>query len=158
MSAIRWPAGFAPTASPVHVSNTLTVAAPPDVVWAWLVRAARWPAWYANARNVRIDGGGTDLSPGARFRWWTFGVPIASQVTEFVPHERIAWDGTGIGIRVYHAWLLEPTAAGCHVLTEETQHGVAARLGALLMPTRMYRGHRLWLESLDAQARAGAPR
>jgi hypothetical protein len=154
---IRWPAEFAPGRAPVHVSNERTIAAEPPVVWAWLVRAPRWPAWYPNAHRVRIAGGASELSPGAQFRWWTFGVPVASRVREFVPSERIAWDGTGIGIHVYHAWLLEPHAGGCRVLTEETQFGGAARLGALLMPTRMHRGHQLWLESLAREAAGGPP-
>ncbi|MGB5987855.1 MAG: hypothetical protein WBG37_21290 [Desulfobacterales bacterium] len=43
------------------------------------------------------------------------------------------------------------------MLTEETQHGWAARLGNLLAPNRMHKFHQLWLEGLEIQASAGLP-
>ena len=139
-----------------RVSNHVEVAAPPAVVWASLVRAADWPLWYSNSANVRIVDGGSDLSLGARFTWRTFGVSVRSTVREFVAGERIAWDGSGLGLDVYHAWLIEPRPAGCFVLTEEHQNGWAARLQALLMPQRMFRGHQLWLEQLKRRAEASS--
>ena len=157
MSAdIAWPARFAPANSPIHVRNELAIAAAPERVWSWLIRAQNWPRWYANASNVRfLDGAPPDLSAGTRFRWRTFGVGIESTVREWAPPARLAWDAHGIGVEAYHAWLITPTADGCHVLTEETQHGVIARLGALLMPRRMWRYHQIWLESLRERALSG---
>ncbi len=148
MTAIRWPARYAPGTAPVHVKNALAIAAPPAAVWAKLVRATGWPSYYANASKVRIDGGGDDLGPGATFRWRTFGVDLVTRVEEFVPHERIAWLAHGVGVEAYHAWLIEPTPAGCHVVTEETQYGALARLGAVLFPQRMHDWHQRWLEGL----------
>jgi hypothetical protein len=127
-------------------------------VWAWLVRAQRWPEWYVNSANVVFpDGNGPDLSLGARFRWKTFGVGIESKVEEFVECERIAWSARGIGVDAYHAWAIEPEGQCCTVLTEQTQHGWVAGLGSLLMPTRMHRFHQIWLESLEKQALSGPP-
>ena len=155
---VRWPERFRPDRAPVHVRDDLSMAAPPEVVWAHLVRAARWPAWYPNAANVTfLDGGGPDLTAGARFRWSTFGVTIVSTVREFEPCARIAWDGVSVGVDVYHAWLLRPSAQGSHVITEESQYGILSRLGALLMPGRMSRFHRIWLARLADNARAGLP-
>lgn len=154
---INWPERYAPRHTAVHVHNELAMQAPPDRVWAWLVRAALWPRWYPNSKDVRIEGGGPDLAPGARFRWRTFGLAVASTVAEFVPNERIAWDGKGIGLDVYHGWLIEPRPDGCRVLTEENQNGAAARLQSLLMPDRMRRGHDLWLARLHDRARSGPP-
>ena len=71
--------------------------------------------------------------------------------------ERIAWDARGLGVLAYHAWLIWPTAEGCHVLTEESQHGWAARLGNLVRPTRMSHYHQLWLERLRNCAAGGFP-
>ena len=117
-----------------------------------------WPTWYVNAAHVRIlQGSGPDLALGTKFRWKTFDVTITSTVLEFVPYERIAWDAHALGIEVYHAWVLQPTQQGCHVLTEETQHGWLARLGKLIMPNRMHKYHQIWLESLARQSRAGLP-
>jgi len=157
-AAIRWPAAFEPSRSPVHVRNEIEIAASAGRVWAWLVRAERWPEWYANSRDVRfLAGRPPDLAPGTRFRWRTFGVRISSRVLEFEPPHRLAWDARGIGVLAYHAWLVQESPGGCRVLTEETQRGWLARLGARLMPARMWRGHQLWLESLRERAPAGAP-
>jgi hypothetical protein len=86
-----------------------------------------------------------------------FGTTIVSRVEEFLPRERIAWNAVGMGVDAYHAWLIEKTEEGCRVLTEETQNGWLARLGNLLMPSRMGRYHQMWLERLEQQARRGLP-
>lgn len=148
MNAIRWPATYAPAVMPTHVRNGLALAASPAAIWAKLIAATGWPALYANASNVFIDGGG-DLRPGVTFRWRTFGVDLVSTVEEFVPGERVAWLARGTSVVAYHAWLIEPTPAGCHVVTEETQRGILARLGKLFMPDRMHVQHQLWLEGLS---------
>lgn len=157
--SIRWPARFDPARAPVHVRNRIDIdGTSPATVWAWLVRAPLWPTYYPNSANVVLENGATHLSPGARFRWRTFGVPLRSVVEEFVPCERIAWRAQTFGVDAYHAWLIRPLPdGGSRVLTEESQYGWLARLGNLFMPRRMYRGHQLWLERLAAQARRGPP-
>jgi uncharacterized protein YndB with AHSA1/START domain len=154
---IVWPARYAPERVAAHVSNEITVAAPAEIVWAWLIRAVDWPAWYPNSAGVRIAGGDRDLGPGAEFTWRTFGVKVACTVQEFEPYSRIAWHGVGVLIDIYHAWLIEPREGGCHVLTEEGQNGLGARAQALFMPERMFNGHALWLDRLRARAEAGPP-
>ncbi len=104
-----------------------------------------------------IAGGARDLSAGARFKWRTFGVGVSSTVREFEPHSRIAWDGKGLFLDVYHAWLIEPRGGGSWVLTEENQNGLASRIQAAIMPRRMFEGHQLWLENLKARTESGAP-
>ncbi len=151
-SEIRWPAEFDPSRAPVHVRNDIVTTAAPDVVWSWLVRAATWPTWYPNCPNVRIEDGGQDLAKGSTFRWWTFGVPLVSQVEEFEPPARMAWNARGLGLWVYHAWLIEPVAAGSHIITEETQQGWVPRLAHKVMPNRMHDGHQMWLGSLRRRA------
>jgi len=149
---IHWPDRYAPERVAVRVRNEIAIEAAPERVWAWLIRAADWPAWYPNSRDVRIEGGASDLSAGARFTWRTFGVAVRSTVREFEPHQRIAWDGAGTMLDIYHAWLIEPRGAGCWVLTEEHQNGLAARAQALFMPSRMREGHDVWLAALKAKA------
>jgi len=151
-AAIRWPDRFAPENAPVHVVNALTVAASPEAVWRVLIRAADWPFFYANTSRVTVEDDRPDLFPGARFTWRTFGVNLQTQVTEFEPFERIAWLATAPLIEAYHAWLILPAAGGCHVITEETQHGLAARAGRLIFPGRMERWHQRWLEGLAERA------
>ena len=154
---IRWPEEFHPSRTPVHVRNELAMAAPVTAVWACLVGARAWPSWYPNARDVVIDGAGTELTSKATFKWRTFGIRLVSHVEEFVPQERLAWNARGLAVWVYHAWLIHPTPSGCTVVTEETQHGFAARLGALLMPRRMHHWHQVWLEQLEKRALLGPP-
>lgn len=156
--SIRWPADFAPARCPIHVRNELAVPVPIDRVWAWLIRAALWPSWYKNSKNICfLNGPPPDLAPGTRFRWWTFDVTIVSTVREFVPGERISWDGHAFGVHVYHAWLIRPTPDGCHIVTEETQRGFLARLSAIVRPNRMSCLHQHWLERLRDCAASGMP-
>jgi len=55
-------------------------------------------------------------------------------------------------VDAYHAWEITPTAAGAHILTEETQYGWAARLGSIVLPNRMSKFHQIWLERLSERA------
>jgi len=154
---IRWPEKYDPRRTGVHVRNELEIPASRETVWAWLVRAELWPTWYRNSAKVVIEGGGPDLMPGLRFKWTTFGVRLDSKVEEFVPDERLAWSARASGIDAYHAWLIEATPAGCHVLTEETQNGWLARLNNSLRPHNMSRQHQGWLEGLSGKAKEGPP-
>jgi hypothetical protein len=155
---INWPAHYAPKNAPVHVRNSMRIDAPAENIWAWLVRAESWPDWYPNATRVRFGGDrGPDLALDIEFRWRTFGVGIRSCVQEFIPCSRIAWDGHAPGIDVYHAWAIEERGQSCTVVTEETQHGAIARLGAWLMPKRMSDFHQIWLENLAEKASQGKP-
>jgi hypothetical protein len=155
---IEWPHHYQPFNCPIHVRNELGIQATPEVVWTWLIRASLWPEWYSNSANVKfLAGSPPDLALGSRFRWKTFGVTIESTVFEFIPVERVAWDAHAPGVDAYHAWLLRKTSDGCHVLTEETQHGLLARLGNLFMPSRMSRLHQVWLEGLSERAALGSP-
>lgn len=158
VAAIVWPQHYRPDNTAVHVVNERTIAAPAERVWAWLVRAPLWPNWYDNASDLHMVGQPwCDLALGVRFNWQTFGVSITSEVQECVPHTRLAWNAQGFGVDAYHAWLIEPRAGGCRVLTEETQHGTGATLLNKLLPHRMSDGHDLWLKSLGIQALGGWP-
>ena len=79
---IIWPAHYQPSNCPIHVRNEIDITAPPERVWAWLIRAPLWPSWYVNSANVRLLDGISDLALGAVFRWKTFGVSIESVVQE----------------------------------------------------------------------------
>ena len=154
---IARPENYRPDRAVVHVSNEIEVPAPAEVVWAWLVRAKLWPTWYPNSQNVMVEGGGADLGPGSRFRWKTFGVTLSSRVEEFVPPERLAWSARAAGVAAYHVWLIERRPTGCHVLTEESQNGLLARLSNALRPNNMSRYHQVWLEQLLEKAKTGPP-
>jgi uncharacterized protein YndB with AHSA1/START domain len=148
-SSINWPAEFEPESDTVHVHNEIDLDVPPERVWERLIRATLWPCWYSNSKRVRIlKGPRLKLALGTRFHWWTFRIPITSQVLEFVPYERLAWDAKGPFMFAHHAWLITPTSKGCHVVTEERQHGLFARLHSRFWPHDMYDKHQIWLEGL----------
>src|SRR5262249_49852268 len=98
-----------------------------------------------------------DLSLGARFSWWTFGVPVSTVVLELVPARRLAWRGEGLGSMGYHAFDLEPTARGTHLVTEETQRGAAVRVPRPLITRGLLPFHQRWLEGLARAAALGHP-
>ena len=151
--SIHWPPAFAPAVSAVFVSNRIDINASPEKVWYWLTNAPSWSSWYANASHLNIvSPQANSLQVGTVFTWTTFGVHLRSDVLEFLPHERLAWDAKGLGIHAYHAWLIIPTLNGCTVLTEETQHGWLCRLSKALMPGRMYKYHQIWLQGLKKKA------
>jgi hypothetical protein len=147
---IRWMEGFEPSRAAVHVVNRIESRTAPAIAWSRLVQAGNWPAIYANAHDVQVEGCAMTLFAGAHFTWKTFGIALKTRVMEFEPERRIAWLATGTGVQAYHAWLITPTATGCTILTEETQHGLVARAGRLLFPRRMERWHQKWLEALVA--------
>jgi len=156
---IQWPEKYLPANAQVFVHNEITIAAPPETVWTWLIRAESWPEWYSNAHHIHfISTSGPNLRDRSRIRWNTFGVRITSKVLEFQPYERLGWDEHGIGVTGYHAWLLTSLPnGGTHVVSEEAQNGWLAKLGNTLMPRRKESMHQLWLEGLRARAEAGLP-
>jgi len=86
---MKWPAGFEPDNSSVYARNEIAIAAPPERIWRWLIRAAKWPEWYSNSANVKfLRGNPPDLAPDYEFSWKTFGATVTSRVITFEPpHE-----------------------------------------------------------------------
>ncbi|HVU02954.1 MAG TPA: SRPBCC domain-containing protein [Polyangiaceae bacterium] len=154
---VLFPEGQRPHESPVFTRNELAIAAPPERIWAWLVRPGRWPEFYANARNVEIDGGAPDLAFGSRFHWTTFGVRVHTVVQEFVPHHRFAWSGKGLGSSAYHGWVIVPRGGRSLVVTEETQQGIIPSVCRSFLRSGLLKWHQRWLEGLAEQASNGMP-
>jgi Activator of Hsp90 ATPase homolog 1-like protein len=155
---VRWPERYLPNKTKVHVHNELAMpGVQPQVIWAWLIQAELWPTWYNNSENVKVEGGGPDLKLGSKFRWKTFGINLESEVKEFEPYERLAWDAHASGIDACHAWLIEVVPDGCHVITEENQNGWIASLNHMFRPENMQKYHQIWLEQLYAKGKSGPP-
>lgn len=165
-SAIVWPAGYLPATTDNYVSNEIIVAGLSAAdVWPFLDDTSAWPTYYSNASEIRFhDGTGPTLSPGARFRFTTFGFPVEAKVTEYVPPvdgkpARVAWHGWVEGnedsrLDVHHAWLIEDLSGGrVRILTQETQNGKPARELAVTRPNPMLNAHQEWVDGL---ARAAA--
>ncbi|MET7442675.1 SRPBCC domain-containing protein [Streptomyces sp. NPDC004082] len=149
-----WPPAHQPDRSALAVHNDVTTDLSPHDLWPVLLAAANWPTWYANARHVVLPPGQRHLALGTTFTWTTFHLRIESTVRECVPESRLAWDGRALGAAGYHRWALHPTAGGgTHLVTEEVQHGPAARLAAPAMRRALQRRHQIWLEGLVRHTR-----
>ena len=125
---------------------------PIEAVWAALIDAARWPDFYANARNVRVDG---LLREGLTFRWTTLGVPVTTTITVCEPPHRLTWRGDTWYGRGCHTWIFEPTDAGCHLVTEEVQRGLVPTIAGFHLQRQLLHWHQRWLEGLVEAARLG---
>jgi uncharacterized protein YndB with AHSA1/START domain len=148
-ATVRWPDEARPERSPVYGRSEIEIAAPPIVVWEHLVRAEAWPDWFADCSSVRIEAGPQpSLGVGTRFRWTVLRVPVVTTVEECEPPTRLAWSGSGLGARAYHGWILEPTAGGTRVVTEETQRGVGPSLLRFALRPLLLYSQRRWLADL----------
>jgi hypothetical protein len=154
---VIFPAGKRPEESPIFTHNELFIAAPAGRIWAPLIRAARWPDFYAGAKDVQIEGGSEDLALGTTFRWKTLGVRVTTVIEEFVPGLRLGWSGRVMGSTAYHGWVITPTPEGCHVVTEETQQGFVPSVGRFFLRKDLLKLHQQWLEGLARVATTEAP-
>ena len=155
---IDWPDGHRPEESAFHAVNELQIPAETELVWDWICRPDLWPSYYSNARLIKELGGPWPrVALGSRFRWLSFGAFVTSEVVEYEPPERIAWDAKVLGGRGHHAWALRPLAGGTFVRTEETQKGIGIQIVKPLLRPMMVRFHQRWLEGLSKVAAEGPP-
>jgi hypothetical protein len=157
-TVISWPDDHTPERSAFHAVNELQMPAEAEVVWAWISRPNLWSTYYSNAKFIKHLGGPwPKLELGSRFRWWSFGAFVTSEVVEYEPAERIAWDAKVLGGRGYHGWLLRPQDGGTFVRTEETQKGPGIQVAKPALRPMMVRLHQRWLEGLSRVAAGGPP-
>jgi len=154
-TAIVWPSDLDPTVASFHVRNELETDLAPERIWPWLVHARRWPELYADASRVRTPA--AELVLGMRFTWRTLGVGVTTVIEESVPNERLAWRGSGVGAKGYHAWVFERRGTGTCLVTEETQRGLMPSLFRSRLQPRLRDCHKRWLEGLVRAARLGHP-
>lgn len=72
-------------------STSIIINASPEVVWAILTDASRWPEW--NTTIDRIEG---TIAPGEQVTVYTKlnpGRAFPAKVSEFVPAQRMVWSG-----------------------------------------------------------------
>jgi hypothetical protein len=156
-SQVVFPAGKRAEESPIFTRNELFIAAPAERIWALLVRAARWPDFYGNAKDIDIEGGSPDLALGTKFHWTTFGVRVHTVIDEFVPLRRLSWSGHALGSTAFHGWVITPAPGGCVVVTEETQQGFVPSVGRIFLRKGLLKWHQRWLEGLASAATSEAP-
>jgi uncharacterized protein YndB with AHSA1/START domain len=152
---VRWPEAYRPEGATFTISNTVTIAAPPHVVWEELIHAEAWPEWYEGASNVKVEGSRTGrLEEGSTLTWRTMDQDLVTAVVEFAPPYRMGWESRQTTLKAYHAWLLIPTADGTRVVTDESQFGLLAHLQRVFLPNKLRDLHDVWLAGLKSRAEA----
>ena len=67
----------------------------------------------------------------------------------------LVWSAKGpAGTSGSHAWHIEPTAAGCRVVTEESQTGLLLRLVGRGIRGELVASHEDWVQSLKRLSEA----
>ena len=149
---IHWPEGFSPADADLFVHNEIFINAPCERVWDHIIEATKWPDWYPNSQDVRIEGG--ILEENRTFTWKTFGLPLESLINEFAPYSRIGWFGQAPGTAPswYHTWHLSPASNGCLVVTEEVGKGPIAVQLRETDEDAMHKSHDVWLTTLKQRS------
>jgi hypothetical protein len=156
---VFFPRDALPCHAAIHTRHAVSIAAPPEIVWAWLIRAGRWREWFDPCREVRFRGSsGPDLAPGALFRWTLLGVQASCHVEEFRPERALAWSATMNGGRAYYGWLLDRAPrGGTRVVSEQTHRGFRPRLLRWFLGYAHERAHDRWLGGLTRVSMVGLP-
>jgi len=155
---IRWPAEYEPSKAAFYISNQIDIAAPPQVVWDILTDVQAWPDWYEGATNLTVRSPDHRVGPGVVVSWRTMDMNFDSEVKEFEPPFRFAWESRKAVIQGYHAWLIIPTADGSRVVTDESFHGFLGVMQRIFLPNKLRRLHDIFLEELKKQAEAEVER
>src|SRR5277367_5659247 len=53
---IHWPEGFNPPQADLFSHNAALISASCERIWGHIIDATKWPQWYPNSKDVRIDG------------------------------------------------------------------------------------------------------
>jgi uncharacterized membrane protein len=127
----------------VTVRKSITIAAPVDDVFNWLLAWERWPHWMSHVRQVRSHG--ASAAVGERTHWVVDGpagttVEWDAETTRFVPPALIAWQ-TVERSPVPHtgALTLTPTDAGATRLDVELMYTPIGGAGGQALATLLRR-------------------
>ena len=113
--------------------TSITIDAPPDVVWDVFADVERWATWTASIeRIVPLDG--PEIAVGSRFRIKQPRMPdLVWEVTEVEPGTSWTWVQRSPGGTTYAGHRIEPVAdARCRVHQQIDQRGpVGVAVGAV---------------------------
>ena len=114
------------------LQHTVTIAAPPERVWAVVVDVERWPERVPTVDAVeRIDAG--PLRVGSRTRLQQPRLPTAVwTVTGLVDGSSFTWRSTSPGVTVTAAHLVEPHPDGTRLSLDVTISGPLSGIGWLM--------------------------
>jgi uncharacterized membrane protein len=114
------------------LQHTVTIAAPPERVWAVVVDVERWPERIPTVDAVeRLDAG--PLAVGSRTRLQQPRLPTAVwTVTELADGSSYTWESSSPGVTVTAAHVVEPHPDGSRLTLALTVSGPLSGIGWLL--------------------------
>ena len=148
---------------PIEVRNEIVIPASAERVWDLLADVERWPSWYRACRWVRVESTGraastTGAAQPLSFRWKAHPVELRSRVVAADRPHRFAIDADAVGLHAEREFTLRPTPDGLRtvVVSHETQVGLSARLGRLVLAPRLRAANQAMFEDLARAAGQGA--
>jgi uncharacterized protein YndB with AHSA1/START domain len=114
------------------LQHTVTIAAPPERVWAVVVDVERWPERIPTVDAVeRLDAG--PLAVGSRTRLQQPRLPTAVwTVTELADGSSYTWESTSPGVTLTAVHVVEPYTDGSRLTLALTVSGPLSGIGWLL--------------------------
>lgn len=114
------------------LQHTVTIAAPPERVWAMVIDVEQWPALIPTVDAVdRLDPG--PLAVGSRTRLQQPRLPTAVwTVTELAEGSSYTWASTSPGVTITAAHVVEPHADGSRLTLAVTVFGPLSWIGWVL--------------------------
>ena len=114
------------------LQHSVTIAAPPERVWAVVADVERWPERIPTVHAVeRLDAG--PLRVGSRTRLEQPRLPTAVwTVTELTEGSSYTWESRSPGVTVTAAHVVEPHPDGSRLTLTVTVSGPMSRIGWLM--------------------------
>ena len=136
----------------MHLTRSIDIQAPPNVVWDVWTDVERWPEWTASVSRVeRLDPGPLAVGKRVRIRQPKFPT-VVWRVTELDEGRSFAWVSASPGARVTGRHGVEPHAGGTRATAAISYAGPIALLVARL--SRSLTERYLGLEAAGLKARS----
>ena len=135
----------------MDLARTVSIAAPPEAVWAVLADLERWPEWTASMRKVepldsppfRIGARVRISQPRAPRQIWT--------ISDLQEGRTFSWEARSLGVRSIAGHAVERVGEGSEVTVSIRQSGVGAHLLGLWL--RRVTARYLEIEAAGLKAR-----
>lgn len=139
------------------LQHSVTIAAPPERVWAALVDVERWPERIPTVDAVeRLDAGPLAVGSRTRLRQPRLSEAVWT-VTELVDGVSYTWESRSPGVTVTASHVVEPHAVGSRLTLALTVSGPVSGVGWLLTRSLTRRYVETEATSVKAAAETGSP-
>ncbi len=114
------------------LQHTVTIAAPPERVWAVVVDVDRWPERIPTVDSVeRLDPGPLAVGSRTQLQQPRLGTAVWT-VTELTDGSSFTWESTSAAVSITAGHTVEPHPEGSRLVLAVTVSGPMARLGWLM--------------------------